>query len=518
MVVVGIVAVVVGVISYHRVPAGASAAEKGSLASLGARMLRGASDFDRDGASSLLGGGDCAPFDARRNPSQPEIYDNGIDEDCSGSDETTPIAVTAGRRVLFSSEIQKRATKKYNVVWIVIDAARADHVSFLGYAKPTTPNLDALAKHSLVFTRAFSQSSATALSFPSMLTGKNPDELRWWIDVEQAHASSTKLVPQVASSETLLAERLAALGYDTGAILSSYTIMATPHLSQGFGSVVQAGRTSTGRTDWTRLSPLVTSRAIDWLAEHATRETGNQPVFLLAYYPDPHSAYTRHRDLVSHEAFSPDEIGKYDTELAFVDQHLQVLLQALEARPFFWQDTILVITADHGDEFREHGNTSHAKTCHIESVHVPLIVRIPGVEPRRIDTPVALVDVVPTILELLGATENGDDLSGQSLLVPTLAPESIWPDRPIFCSVASQNDTRDTWFRRTVRQSGLALFQDVHRGRFSLFDERTDPTEQHDVIDATEYAPRVDRLKALLRDSSVGNLNDSTGLERKSKN
>ena len=480
---------------HPRLAKGAAAAENTLFGSLGARLLRSASDFDRDGASPLLGGNDCAPFDASRSPTRAEVYDNGIDEDCSGGDDSPPPAAVAGRPKLFADAFPEASRRKYNVVWIVVDSLRADRLSLYGHPKPTTPNIDELAKESLVFTRALSQSSATAVSFPSMLSGRNPGELSWQADEEP--------IPQVALSETLAAERLKSLGYETGAVLSSYTLIDTPHVRQGLDKAFEAGKTSTGRSAWTRLSPIVTSRAIEWIAEHVTAERPRAPFFLTLFYPDPHGAYIRHRDLTNDAHFGFDDEASYEAEVAFVDQHLRVLLEALKARPLVWRDTIVVITSDHGEEFREHGNVSHGTTCHIESVHVPLVVRIPGVEPKRIDTPVALVDIVPTLLDLVGERTNVDRLSGQSLLVPAFEPAAIWPSRPIFCAVTSQRDAPGVFVRRAVRRNGFALMHDLQRGRTSLFDTEADPGEHHDLFDLGKHAAQIEALERLLRQSNT---------------
>ncbi len=510
--IVAVLALAVGVSTHTRFATPAFAAEKGLFAGLGAKWLRGASDFDRDGASSLLGGGDCAPFDRQRGPGRSEIYGNGIDEDCSGADDAPPAAESVGRRELFSGVVPEQLRKKYNIVWIVIDSARADHLSLYGYPKPTTPNIDELAKESLVFTRALSQSSATAFSFPSMFSGRNPAEITWWKDVNDAQRKNKEEIPQIARSETMLAERLKPLGYETAGILDSYTILGTIHLRQGLDTAFDATKPSTKRNAFNRRSALIAARAVNWIADHAVAER-NKPIFLIAYYPDPHVAHIRHRDLHNDRHFNGPRAG-YEAELAFVDQHIRVLLEALKARPFLWRDTIVVITGDHGDEFREHGGVSHATKCYIESLHVPLIVRIPGIEPKRIDTPVGLIDIIPTILEMVGATDDTDRLSGQSLLMPALRPEGVWQNRPLFCSVASQKAAQGDFFRRAVRQNGFALLQEVHDGRFELYDMTRDPREQRNLIDAPEHASRVEALKALLRQSYTGNLTDWTRLTK----
>jgi arylsulfatase A-like enzyme len=109
-----------------------------------------------------------------------------------------------------------------------------------------------------------------------------------------------------------------------------------------------------------------------------------------------------------------------------------------------WDDTIFIVTSDHGEEFGEHGGERHGYTCYRESTHVPLLLHVPGLEGQRITQPVALVDIVPTVLELIGADAGGAELDGQSLLIPPLAPAHASVDRPIFCRLSARDASRGT--------------------------------------------------------------------------
>jgi len=146
------------------------------------RASRAATDFDRDGQSSLFGGRDCAPLDRTRLPGAIDVPGNGVDEDCSGADADASVAMPTGARF---SGLPRRPGRRPDIVWFVVDAVRQDHVGFLGYQRETTPNLDQLAKESVVFSRAVSQSSATGLSFPSFLTGIDPGRLTWRLQRER---------------------------------------------------------------------------------------------------------------------------------------------------------------------------------------------------------------------------------------------------------------------------------------------------------------------------------------------
>ena len=126
-------------------------------------------------------------------------------------------------------------------------------------------------------------------------------------------------------------------------------------------------------------------------------------------------------------------------------------------------DTIVVFNADHGEDFGEHGETTHGYTCNRQGVHVPLIVKIPGVKPKRIDTPVALLDIVPTLLEAIGEVPGAMQFDGQSLLVPAFAPTRIDAARPFFCSTLLQDETHANFFIRGVRAGTQAYVHDPSR-------------------------------------------------------
>ena len=487
----------VGVLAYSPT---AADAERAVLASLGARLVRRASDVDGDGASPFLEGEDCAPFDHTRRPGVMDIPGNQKDEDCDGADAKLAVVTSRARqKARYADVLTKDQIRKYNIVWVVIDAVRADHVPTLGYDKPTMPFIDELAKESWLFSRAYSQSSATALSFPSMLSGANPAMLKW---------QRTRKRPDVVDTELMLAERLKALGYDTALFMTEYTSTRFKGLQQGFDHVGVLALDKATKRQWKeRRGAIATAQAIDYLANAAPGPKPQKPLFMVVYYPDPHAPYVRHKDIDS-SAFSTDAVGDYDTELRFADAHLKVFIEQLKARPGVWEDTILVVLSDHGEEFEEHGGKRHALTCHVESVHVLLLVRIPGQKPQRIDARVGLVDVAPTVLELVGAPRGGGIISGQSLLIPGLTPEAVDPQRPLFCSVVSQKKKQKPFLRRSVRIGDLALLEDVHNGSYALYDTAADKGELNDLSQSPEYAQTVAVFRKLLKTNLGGNLTD----------
>ena len=171
---------------------------------------------------------------------------------------------------------------------------------------------------------------------------------------------------------------------------------------------------------------FVTDRAIHWLRG---RQGEDAPFFLWLHYYDPHTPYEVPDGGTT---FGDEPIDRYDAEIAFVDQHIGRLLEALDDQGLA-STTIIAVTADHGEEFYEHGQRYHARSLFNQVIRIPLIVRHPGSPPRTIDTPVSLVDVMPTLLDLAGV-ESPPSMNGQSL-APAIRGQSDPPSRPILLEV-----------------------------------------------------------------------------------
>lgn len=467
-------------------PRAAFALDGSSPGSSAVALLRFTTDVDLDGSSSMFAGRDCAPFSKARGPHAHDVPGNGIDEDCDGAD--TPEGAALPSAPTFWGGLPDDRVRRYDVVWFVVDALRADHTGVLGYDKPTTPYLDELARESWVFANARSQSSATMLSFPSMLTGVDPGRLEWRLERERL---------QLAPGQSFLSERLGAVGYTTGFMASQYFEKRLPGLLEGW--------TEVRLMDQAQLKSSASSAA-NAASFIARAQQTDAPMFLVVYLPAPHAPYVTH--IHGYPKFAGGPSGKYDAEVANADRYLGFVLDMLRADAARWARTIVVATGDHGEEFGEHGGTEHATSCHIESVHVPLVVRIPGEAPERIDTPVGLVDIAPSLLELVGAPiEETQRLDGTSLLLTKNAPEKIPADRPLFCSVVSQKATQGDFFRRAVRSGKWALFKEMRGSQaMTLYDAEADPKEGAPLGADGEAADAQERLDTWLSLQLTGNI------------
>jgi arylsulfatase A-like enzyme len=296
-----------------------------------------------------------------------------------------------------------REERAPNIVLITVDTLRPDRLGYGGNTRSTSPRLDRLAKEGVVFTRANSIAGWTLPAIASVFTGRYPSEhgatdLHWSLDAS---------LPTVASM-------LRANGYDTYGFVSH--VMLTPSYGMGDGfshfdfSVLNVGDPH----------EVTTAQQLTELARTGTRNA-KEPFFLWVHYFDPHFKY------VSHDQFNfgPNDIDRYDSEIAFTDYHIDDLLKAVDHG-----NTVVIFTADHGEEFGEHGSKYHY-TLHGEVMRVPLIIKGPGIAPGSDAGPAQQIDLMPTILGLAGI-EVPAGLPGQNLLAPREPhlPQFIERDRP----------------------------------------------------------------------------------------
>lgn len=361
----------------------------GTLGLSVARVVWSLADRDHDRyASATVGGADCDDRDPKRNPGALDVPGNGIDENCTGADATPAAARLQAHPAT--------GTGQPSIVLISIDALRADHLGAYGYRRKTSPNLDAFAATATRFDWAFTSCPSTRCAIPSMLTGR--------------YFSTLKPTRDVAT----LAKSLRDAGWQTAAITCCARFgLATNELGgftlvDGTADSVRMSRAGQSNAD------VVIDTALEWLAARDSQK----PYFLWVHLYEPHFPYAA----PSGPDFGDSDIDRYDTEIAYADAQLARLLAKLDP------NTIVAVTADHGDEFGEHGIRFHARSLYNQVVRIPLIVRAPGGKPRVVDTPVSLVDVMPTLLDLAGVT-GPVGMNGVSL-APTIHGEAA-PARPI---------------------------------------------------------------------------------------
>ena len=377
-----------------------------------------------------------------------------------------------------------------NVILISIDSLRADHLACYGYERPTSPAIDALAAGGVLFERAVAQAPWTLPSHASLFTSL-------YTRTHQTGDVSRRLPPFPT-----LATELAGAGYSTMAVVGGTFMQTEFGLDRGFeiydDELAKAGHRQSHRAV---TSPETLEKSLQLLG------TSPSPFFLFVHFWDVHYDYIPpapydtlfdpdyEGDITGHRFYGNDAVNAgmdpadlehilalYDGEIAWVDEHVAKLLSELEARGLA-EDTLVVLTADHGDEFFEHGLKGHTHSLYEELLHVPLVVRGPGVPSAvRVPQRVELIDVMPTVLELVGLPVP-DGAQGRSLR--PLLDGAPWPPRPSFAETSKARKTAnkaDKGYASTVYLEERKLIQyERQRHPDEVYSLGDDPGEHNDL-------------------------------------
>ena len=289
--------------------------------------------------------------------------------------------------------------ERLNVLLITLDTLRADRLGCYGYSAARTPALDGFAGQGLRFTQAFTHVPLTLPSHASILTGLHPPE----------HGLRDNARGKLSASTTTLAGLLRGDDYATGAFVASFVLDGQFGLGPGFelyDDRMTANLSSGEVFKRENRANVVADRALEWLRGQADR-----PFFCWVHFYDPHEPYD------PPEPYRSRLADAYDGEIAFMDSQVKRLLDFLDARKLAAR-TLVVIVGDHGESFGEHKEFGHGVFLYDTTMHVPLLIRLPGrIEPGTSDRLTGLADVAPTVLGLLGLPapsemSGADALSG----------------------------------------------------------------------------------------------------------
>ncbi len=370
--------------------------------------------------------------------------------------------------------------KPLNVVLVTIDTLRADHLGCYGYSNISTPAIDALAATGTLFEHAVAQTPLTPPSHASIFTGQNPNV---------HHVRNTggfTLAPSAVTLPKLLRQQ----GWDTAAFVGASVLKKIFGFNQGFAvyddQMPKPEKSGLVREDPERRAGAVVDRAVAWL----NGQSGT-PYLLWVHFFDPHLPY------------EPPEPFKtrysshlYDGEIAYVDRELGRLLDAVDKKDAS-RRTLIAVMADHGESLSEHGEFTHGVFLYDSTLHIPLVLAGPGVPAgARIATQARTIDVMPTILELLGV-KAPPSCQGSSL-VPTFSGKSA----------ATEYSYAETLYPKM--NMNWAELRGVRTNRWKyvraptpeLYDLTQDPHELHNVYGS--YPEQVRELDAQLRASSAG--------------
>lgn len=402
-----------------------------------------------------------------------------------------------------------------NIVLITLDTVRADRMGFMGSNRGLTPNLDALARESTVFTRAYSQVPLTTASHATILTGTYP-QFHKVDDFQVALANDLPYAPEI----------LHAAGYRTAAFVGSMVLDPKEQFARGFDRGFDTY--DAGFKPWhppldryqtrERRAGEVVARALAWLNEHS-----KSPFFLWVHLYDAHHPYDPPQPYKTKYVAAP-----YDGEIAYVDSAVGKLLGQLRARGLY-DDSVIAVMADHGEALGGHGEDTHGIFLYDETIHVPLVIKLPGEIPaekmfaekrlaekrpsgKRVETRVGLVDVLPTILQAVGV-EVPKEVQGESLLSMMKpgpaesggegrAPQTF-PDRPSYAETDYPR-TAFGWSSLRALRAGKYLFIEApHR---ELYDQSLDANAEHNLAatSAAVTSTLAEQLEAFRQKTSSG--------------
>lgn len=371
----------------------------------------------------------------------------------------------------------RREGPRPDVLLVTIDTLRRDHCSLYGYPVKTTPNLDALASRGITFEDAYAESATTAPSHAVLMTGRH-----------FRTNGVTKNGAAIPKDDLTLAEVLRSAGYRTAAFVSSFPLLTRFGFSQGFDAYddnfemeqASIGRRKEDSVPHDRYAGATLEHAAGWLAENP----GDQPLFLWVHFVDPHAPYKAPEKFDAHwPEGTPGPVKRYDAEVHYADEALGRLLAMLEKRRP-GRERLVVVTSDHGEGLGDHGWQSHGINLYQEVVRIPLVASWPGhlEAGRKVQEPVGLVDIAPSILGLLGIGGRKEPgfADGQDLF-------SARADRAIFLQRRDYHSTKEKGVKvegemTAIVEGGTKFVLAPAEGRRELYDLKDDPKELADLL------------------------------------
>jgi arylsulfatase A-like enzyme len=390
------------------------------------------------------------------------------------------VQVALGLLALFPAACSRRPERP-NIVVIVVDALRADHLPFYGYPKNTAPFLNELSRHSSVFLHAYSTSSWTPPAVASLFTSLYPFQHHVNTGNPTAvNGDKTKkkfVVSAIPESITTMAEVLKNSGYRTFGLSSNLFVSEICGHKQGF-DYFQKFRTKTD-------AEVLNAKLAKW-----RDELRKGPYHLYIHYTDLHLPYRRRGPWYQPQKNRRDDlISAYDSNIYYIDSKIRTLYN----RMGWGRDTILIVTADHGEEFWEKGYRGHGYNLFNGSLRVPLLIFLPkGVRAgRRIEPNVTNIDILPTLCEYIRHRPEVQ-LEGRSLLLALQGKPEYLSGRPIYAYV---DRGPNRW--RAILRGEWKLIMTPEGDKYYLFNTKVDPGERTNLA---ENAPEEARKLEMARE------------------
>ena len=433
------------------------------------KVLNRALDRDGDGHMHQFAGGDCAPDERRISPTAIDVPGNDIDEDCNGKD----VRFASLKRGRWDYPIPEEFPEPpLPVIIITSDALSANHMPFFGYHRKITPNLSKLAERCVVFEKAFSQGPSTRLSLGTIFTGL--------FDTQVSRGPGTKVPYPFAEENLTMAEAFSASGYDTVAVVPyGYFYSRWKGILQGFDKVDKSAavRRKKKKNQAIHNAPKVTKAAIKQIKKRRSR-----PLFMWVHYYDNHYPFKQPKGVPK---YGKKRIDRYDAEVQYFDKHVRALLQQIEKK-YGKDGYILIIASDHGTSFdAHHPKMSQGYDLYTSVLHIPMLWCNSHMPYRRVRrTPVSMMDVFPTLVNLLGL-EAETVFEGTSL-VPLLFDDIEWEDRKVFHQfflIEKLKKNEDPLFAASVRTADYNFIWNRKKHEYHLYRYGEDPYEESNLYE-----------------------------------
>jgi arylsulfatase A-like enzyme len=368
-----------------------------------------------------------------------------------------------------------QASEDWNVLLLTFDTTRADYIGCYGRENATTPNLDRLAAEGALFEHNFASHPVTQAAHSTIMTGVYP----------MVHGVRDNTFFKLADESETLAEMLRDAGWATGAAIGGFPLVKEFGIGQGFDfyddDITGNREDFRGRPaarhggSWYDERPAahVNDAILPWLRDHI-----DERFFVWLHYWDPHLPHTApppYSELYAHDP--------YQGEIAYADKSLGTILDELK-RTGVYDRTIVIVTSDHGESRMEHREATHAFLAYGSSLHVPLIINAPSFKGgRRVKQRVGTVDIVPTVLDLVGV-DAPDQLQGRSL-VPLIEDPALDEESPPLYYSESMSPRLSHGFGE-LRALYDGPLKYIFGPRPELFDLEADPDELHDLVATRE--------------------------------